>query len=107
MLECAVLGLLRKKADGVADDAVALLEAVYVGADGDDSAGGVTAQHGRPLLDQPAVVAYFPVDGVDGEGGILDQNLVRADLGHVGWAYTEVEADSIEPRSAVCHDRLL
>jgi hypothetical protein len=61
-----------------------------------DIAGNVTAFDGRQLLDEDADVLLLPVDGVDGDSGVLDDDLASADGGHWGGAEFKGEAGLLE-----------
>jgi len=58
-------------------DTLTLNEALYQRAALDDLAGDVAAEDGRELVDEDALVLDLPVDGIDGDGVVLDQDLVR------------------------------
>ena len=69
----------------IPNDTIANLEAtIDLGADFVHSAGHVTAKNSRPLLDEDAHLGHVPVEGVDGDGSILDDDLVGTDQGHGG-----------------------
>jgi len=65
------------------------------------SAGHVTAENSRPLLNEDAHFRHMPVEGVDGDGGVLDDDLVGTDKGHWCFAYLEGGVGFLEPRGLV------
>lgn len=82
LLEGVVLVALGGHADGVADDAVADLELGNAGADGGDDAGNVLAEHGGVVQRPPAGGLERAIDGVDGDGVVLDEDLVSLGSPH-------------------------
>lgn len=68
----------------VRDDALALGEGGHAVADREDLAGEIQAQDRGPRLDEHAAALDLPVDGVDGHGGGLDEELARAGFRGIG-----------------------
>jgi len=89
-LEGSVLGVLGSQAGGVAKDTVALGQVLHIRANFDNFAGNVAADDHWPGLDEQAGVLDLPVDGVDSDGVVLNDNLGGAGLGHVSTVDAEL-----------------
>ena len=66
-----------------------------------DFARDVAADDRWELLDEDPGVLLVPVDGVDGDGGVLDDDLAGACGGHWGEADFEGRVGCFEPGGAV------
>jgi hypothetical protein len=102
-LEATVPGVLGAQTDGVAHDTIALLEVLHAAADFDDLAGDVAAEDNGPVLDENAIVLDLPIDWVDGNRVVLDDNLSVIGLRNFGAGDTEFNALSVKVRCLVRH----
>lgn len=102
-LVSTVFGVLGGKAGAVAEDAVSLLEVLHVAADFDNITSYVAAKDDGPLLDEHAAVLDLPVDRVDGDGVVLDNDLVGIGFGVLGICDTEGLALAVKVCCLVGH----
>lgn len=84
------------------DDTISFLEALHVRSHFIHLAGHVTAEDGRPLLDEDARILHMTVEWVDGNGSILDDELARASRGQWGIANLQGGIGFHEPCGLVC-----
>ena len=63
------------------DDTISFLEALHVRSHFIHLTGHITAEYGRPLLDEDARILHMTVEWVDGNGSILNDELARASRG--------------------------
>lgn len=78
MLETSILLSSAGHAGGVPDDAISDLEASHARAESDDHAGDVLPEDGRVVEREESPVLEVAVDGVDGDGLVLHQDLIGA-----------------------------
>jgi hypothetical protein len=97
-LEATVLGVLGAQTNGVAHDTVTLLEVLHAAADFDNLAGDIAAKDNGPVLDEDAIVLDLPVDWVDGNRVVLDDDLSVVGLGYFG----AVDAEGLALAVKVC-----
>jgi len=83
------------------DNTISFLEAIHTVAYLIHLAGHIAAKDGGPLLHEDAVVLHVAVQRVDGDSGVLDDDLAGASGGHGSVADAEWCAGGIEVRGAV------
>ena len=71
------------------NDTISLLEAIHARADLIHLASDVTAKDSGPLLDEDADVLHVTVERVNGDGGILHNNLSGTGCGQ--WSITDLQ----------------
>ena len=79
------------------DDAISFLKALRVRSHFIHLAGHVTAEDGRPLLDEDAGVLHMAVERVDGDGSILHDELAGTGRGQWGFAHLQGDVGFDEP----------
>ena len=87
--------------DNVPDHTIAFLEALNARADFVDFTRDIAADDRRELLDEDPGVLLVPVDGVDGDGGVLDDDLAGTCGWHWGRADFEGSVCLLEPGGLV------
>lgn len=81
----------------IPDHAISFPEALHAGADFVDFASDVAADDRWELLHEDPGVLLVPVDGIDSNGGVLDNDFVRACDWHWSWADFEGRVGLLEP----------
>jgi hypothetical protein len=62
-----------------------------------DFTGDIAAYDRRELLDEDSDVLLVPINGVDGDGGVLDDDLACCGCWHRGWSDFERSVGLLEP----------
>ena len=102
-LESSVLGVLSDQGSAVAKDTVTFGKMLHVASNLDDLAGNVAADDNWPVLDEHARVLDLPVDWVDSNSVVLDDDLVGGGIGHVRIGDAELLVLAIEVCCLVGH----
>lgn len=86
----------------IPNNTIANLEAfMHIGSNLVDHASHVAAKNGRPLLDKDTSGLHVAVQGVDGNGGISDNEFVGPGGWHGSLAHLERSAGLVEPGGPV------
>lgn len=88
---------MEEKQEHSPNDTIALLEATDFGAYLVDLASDITSEDCGPLLNEDTDILHVAVEGIDGNGCVLDDNLTGTCFGERGIADLERGAGLVEP----------